>query len=259
MIPLLAPLFQGEWTSYGETLACAPHWPPEAIPVSSLSSDDTVLGDAIRHYAAHLGVTNKDLRATASAWSLEYLWALLPPVAAAASVLQHGFPVRADEVAVSLNETGAPVRIHIRHEGRPLPGTPTATRYDTLLDAHLEPLFNALGRHTRIATKILWANAARYLEVVIDHALALTGNAPAIAADREALLQHATRPDGRPNPLYARQRTSVRIEDGKTVPITLYRQCCLFYRLPGQDYCGSCPLSPEHRQATRQRDESAPR
>ncbi|MCK6394937.1 siderophore-iron reductase FhuF [Diaphorobacter sp. HDW4A] len=247
MILLLAPLFQGEWAAHGETLALASHWPSEGVPISRLVSHDSLLGDAIRRYATHLGVTGNDLRAAASAWSLDYLWALLPPTAAAASVLQHRFPMHADDVALSLNDIGTPVRFHIRHEGHAMPGTPATTRYAPLLEEHLDPLFKAIGRQTRLAQKILWGNAARYLEVILEQALALTNNADHIAADRETLLQQPTHPDGRPNPLYGRKRTAVHVEDGAASTITLHRQCCLFYRVPGQDYCGACPLAPAHR------------
>lgn len=250
MIPLLAPLFQGEWADYGETLACAPQWPTGAISIVQLSNDDVLLGHILRRYATHLGVTGNDLRAAASAWSLDYLWALLPPVAAAASVLQHSFPMHAGDVAVSLNDVGAPIRFHIIHEGHPMPGSPTGARYDALLEKHLEPLFKAISRQTRLAPKILWGNTARYLEAIFDQALELTGHAEHVATDREMLLQKPIRPNGHPNPLYGRQRNSVRIEDGAATTITLHRQCCLFYRLPGQGYCGACPLAPEHRRAT---------
>ncbi|WP_242702398.1 (2Fe-2S)-binding protein [Achromobacter sp. SD115] len=59
------------------------------------------------------------------------------------------------------------------------------------------------------------------------------------------------RPDGSPNPLFGRRRTSLRVENGAAAPIHLHRQCCLFYRLPGQSYCDACPLEPEHRSATK--------
>lgn len=249
MIPLLAPLFPGEWSVHGETLDYATRWPDAAIPVSRLINDDPLLGDTIRRYATYLGVTGSDLRAAASAWSLSYLWALLPAVTAAASVLQHQFPMHADEVALSLNDAGAPIRFHITREGRALPGTPPTTRYGPLLEAHLDPLFKAISRQTRLPQKILWGNAARYLEAILDQALALTGNAEHIATDRETLLQHPTRPDGHPNLLHGRQRRSIHVENGVTTTVTLYRQCCLLYRLPGQGYCGACPLAPEHRQA----------
>jgi len=250
MIPLLAPLFQGEWAAYGETLDCASRWPAGAVPVSRLASDDALLGNAIRRYATHLGVTGNDLRAAASAWSLDYLWALLLPVAASASVLQHRLPMHADDVAVSLGDTGAPIRFHIVHEGHPMPGSPTGARYDTLLEDHLGPLFTAINRQTHLAPKILWGNTARYLEAILDQALELTGNAEHVATDRTTLLQQPAHPGGHPNLLYGRQRASARIENGVAATITLHRQCCLFYRLPGQGYCGACPLAPEHRRAT---------
>lgn len=255
MIPLLSPLFQGDWAAYAETLHCAAEWPAGAVPVARLLRSDPLLDTTIRRYAAHLNVSGHDLRAAASAWSLDYLWALLPATAAAASVLQHVFPMRAEDVALSLNSFGAPVRFHIRHAGRPAPASPPAFRYGPLLDAHLDPLFQAISRQTRLAQKVLWGNTARYLEAVLDQALALTGNAEHVALDKKTLLQLPARPDGTPNPLFGRQRTFVRTKDGATAPLLLHRQCCLFYRLPEQGYCGACPLAPEHQAGTKPPDQ----
>ena len=246
MIPLLSPLFQGDWAAYAETLHCAAEWPAGAVPVARLLGSEPLLDATMRRYAAHLNVSGDDLRAAASAWSLAYLWALLPATAAAASLLHHVFPMRAEDVALSMNEFGAPICFHIRHEGRPAPASPPAVRYALLLDAHLDPLFKALGRQTRITQKILWGNAARYLEAILDQALALTGTAEQIVLDKQILLQRPLRPDGTPNPLFGRQRMSARTADGATAPLLLHRQCCLLHRLPGQSYCGACPLAPEH-------------
>jgi ferric iron reductase protein FhuF len=254
VIPLLAPLFQGEWAAYGETLACAPQPPADAVPVAALLHDAALLDGVLRRHARHLGVQGSDLRAVASAWSLEYLWALLPPVVAAASVLQHGFPVRAEDTAVSLDEDGEPVRFHIAGEGRALPGTSTAARFDGLLWQHLEPLFDAVSRQSRLPRKVLWGNAARYLELILDEALHLTGHAGPVAADSAALLHSAAWPDGRANPLHARLRKVVRIADGAAAPPRLHRQCCLSYLLPGQDYCEACPLDRDRGGAVRHDD-----
>lgn len=247
MIPLLFPLFQGDWATYAETLHCADPWPAGAMPVARLLDRGPLLGDTIRRYAEHLSVPGDDLRAAASAWSLEYLWALLPATAAAASILQHIFPMQAEDVALSLNDFGAPISFHIRHEGRPAPAAAPAVRYGPLLEAHLGPLFKAVSRQTRLAEKILWGNTARYLEAILDRALALTGNAKSVALDKQILLHLPVRPDGTPNPLFSRQRTSTCIRNGATTPILLHRQCCLFYRLPGNGHCDACPLAPEHR------------
>jgi ferric iron reductase protein FhuF len=247
MIPVLEPLLRGEWAAYGDTLDCASHLPSSAIPVSRFLSDDALLGDAIRRYAIHLGVTGDDLRAAASAWSRVYLWALLPATAAAASVLQHRFPVRANEIAMSLNSVGEPICFHILHQGRPMPNASPAERYGPLLEENLAPLFEAVGKQTRLTQKVLWGNAARCLEAVLHQALALTGDADHVAEDIAALLRQPTRMDGRSNPLCARRRMSHRVENGVATAISLHRECCLFYRLPGQGYCGACPLALEHR------------
>lgn len=89
MIPLLSPLFHGDWAAYAEALHCAPEWPAGAVPVTRLLGRDPLFGDTIRRYAAHLNVSGNDLRAAASAWSLDYLWALLPATAAAANFSTH--------------------------------------------------------------------------------------------------------------------------------------------------------------------------
>lgn len=255
-MPLLSPLFRGEWATYGEALVCSAHGPAGALQVSRLIRDEPLLADLIRQHARHLGIKGDDLRAAASAWSMDYLSALLPPVAAAASVLQHVFPMRAEHVAVELNDAGTPTRFHIAQVGASMAGEPMAVRYGPLLWHHLEPLFAAITRQTRLPEKILWANAARYVQIILDQALALTGNAPHVAADHRALLNEPRWPDGRPNPLYARQRETRRIEDGAPVTIRLHRQCCLYYRLPGHSFCGACPLDPLHRTPHRPGDEA---
>lgn len=255
MIPLLAPLFKNEWTAYGEAIACAPEWPQGAIPVAQLlQDDDSTLADAIRCHATHLGVVG-DLRAVASAWSLEYLGALLRPAAAAASVLQHRFPLRAADLAVTLNGIGTPARFHIRHLGLAMPASAPLARYAPLLDEHIAPLFSAIQRHTRLPQRILWGNAARQLDAILGQALALTVHAAHVAMDREQLLQEPTWDDGRANPLYFRQRTApsagaeieIEAEADVSAGIKLHRQCCLLYRLPAESWCGACPLAPHHR------------
>jgi ferric iron reductase protein FhuF len=256
VIPILAPLFQGDWAAYGETLACAPRPPADAVPVTALLHDAALLDGVLRRHARHLGVpgNDNDLRAVASAWSLEYLWALLPPVVAAASVLQHGFPVRAEDMAVSLDEDGEPVRFHIAGEGHALPGRSTAARFDGLLWQHLEPLFAAVSRQARLPLKVLWGNTARYLELILGEALQLTGHAGHVAADSEALLHCAAWPDGRANPLHARLRKVIRMADGAAAPPRLHRQCCLSYLLPGQGHCQACPLDRDRSGAMRHDD-----
>lgn len=243
MIPLLRPLFTGEWTALGEALVCAAEPPPDALHVARLVDDAALLDEVLRRHARHLGVDGRDLRAVASNWSLAWLDVLLPPAVAAASVLQHVFPTQADALWVRLDEAGRPLSFHIRDEGRPCPGAGTAQRYAALIDAHLAPLFSQLACHARLAPKILWGNLARRLDGLFDLALQLTGGAPHVAQDRDRLLHAPEGPDGRTNPMCQPQRRVIRLHPQP--PLTLHRQCCLCYLLPGQDYCGACPLAPQ--------------
>ncbi|MGQ3054632.1 MAG: siderophore-iron reductase FhuF [Roseateles sp.] len=254
MIAMLEPLFQGELAPHGEALQCAPQPPAGAVRVADLVQSPELLGRVLRLHASHLGVEGEDLRAVASAWSLDYLGMLLPPVAAAASVLQHGFPAAAEQVWVRLDPNARPVSFHIRELGRPQRGMTTAERYSALLRHHLEPLFSALSYLSGLPAKILWSNTARNLEPVLDQALALTGGSPPIADDRRHLLHDSDWPAGSAatgaawtNPLPGPQR-EVRVQfDGHDRTMRLHRQCCLFHLLPREGYCGACPLSPAHR------------
>jgi len=246
MIPLLAPIFQGEWAAYGEALACAPQAPAGAVRVADLIADPALLAGLLQAHARHLRVRKPDLRPVASAWSMYYLNALLPPVAAAASLLQHVFPMAPAQVWLSLADGAVPQRFHIPHEGQAREGADTAARYAVLLHEHLAPLFAQLTRLTRIAPKILWGNVARYLEPVLEQGLALSGHAPHIAQDLAHLL-HQPRWGGDDNPMFTVPRKVVRIQSGLPDPLTLHRQCCLYYLLPEEGYCGACPLAPEFR------------
>lgn len=248
MIPLLAPIFRGEWAAYGEALACAPQPPAGAVRLSELIADDHLLAGLLQQHARHLRVRRPDLRPVASAWSMYYLNALLPPVAAAASLLQHVFPMAPAQVWLVLGEGAVPQRFHITHEGGALPDAATSERYAVLLRDHLAPLFEQLTRLTRVAPKILWGNAARYLEPVLEQALALGGHMPAVAADLNHLL-HQPRWAGRDNPMFGVRRQVARLHAGVPAPLVLHRQCCLYYLLPDEGYCDACPLSPEFRKA----------
>lgn len=245
MIPLLAPLFPGELAVHGEKLQYTDTLPAGAVRVADLVRSPALLADVLRRNARYRGADGTDgadLRAVASAWSLEYIAMLLPPVMAAASMLQHVFPIAAEHTWVRLDAHGGPLGFHIRHMGRSRHGADTAERYGPLLWQHLAPLFEALCSLTRLAPKILWSNTVRLMEPVFDlaeHALAATGGAPSISLDRQQLLHSAAWSNELgANPLYGRQRIH---------PVKLHRECCLNYLLPYEHHCNACPLAPEHR------------
>lgn len=261
MIALLAPVFQGPLLPLGELLQCTAEPPADAVSVARLAgsqgSEDlpSPLAVTLRLHARHLGATSHDLRPVASAWSLQYLGALLPPLVAAASVLQHAFPAAADAMWVRLDARGMPRAFHIRALGRPMPGTDTAQRYSALVWKHLAPLFEALCRLSGVAPKILWGNAARTLEPILAQAFALTGGSPTLARDTHQLLHNPSWPQdahgpARPNALQGTQReVARRTATGLHQAVRLHRQCCLNHLLPQEGYCGLCPLAPEHRKA----------
>lgn len=114
-------------------------------------------------------------------------------------------------------------------EVRPLPAD-AATLADTVLHAHLEPLTAALHTRHRVATGLLWGNAAS----------ALAG------AARQ--LDLWARTNGRPEAA-ARARTLTtallghpRLAGTGTLTGTAFRRrsCCLYYRVPGGGVCGDC-------------------
>ncbi|MDP9930713.1 siderophore-iron reductase FhuF [Variovorax paradoxus] len=239
MISLLEPLFQGELAAHGEKLQCADTVPADAVRVAELARSPALLADVLQRNARYRGVSGADWRPVASAWSLEYIAMLLPPVMAAASMLRHVFPIAAEHTWVRLDAHGGPVGFHIRHPGQSQHGADAAERYEPLLWQHLAPLFAALCDLTRLAPKILWSNTVRLMEPVFDVALAATDCAPSIAHDRQLLLHTATWPrDLRANPLHGRLRNA---------PVKLHRECCLNYLLPHEHHCNACPLAPEHR------------
>ncbi|SEL61639.1 ferric iron reductase protein FhuF [Roseateles sp. YR242] len=250
MIPMLEPIFQGEWAPYGETLQCAPQWPASALRLADWLRSPEAMADTLTRYARRWGAGQRDPRAVASAWTLDYLWTLLPPVVAAATVLQHRFPTAASDIALLLDDQGKPLSFHITAEGATLPGSSTAERYHALLHGHLQPLFSALHHHTRVAEKILWSNAARYLGDILEEAEEhLPGPPPLLQQDREHLLERGGWPLTQCNPMQALPRRTAQGGHGREMP--LHSHCCLYYLLPEQPYCGACPLAPQHRATLR--------
>lgn len=249
MIELLKPIFRGgPWASYAEGLMCAEIAAPDEILLAELLDSSNAVTELLARQARLFG-TN-DLRPIASAWMLKYTALLLPPVAAAATVLQHAFPVKQDEVRLKLDKHGTPLAVLILHLGRRAVGEDTPSRYTTLLDEHLAPLINSLSIASRLPTKILWGSVSRRLDALLEQAKAVAptlDSATRITADREYLLQQAVWPDGRRNPLFGPRKSVLQKSPEGQKHILLHRQCCLYYRLPGEDYCRACPLSPEFR------------
>lgn len=249
MIELLKPIFKGSLAPYGEGLICNDTPLPGTIHLAEWFDSENGV-DALLSRQAHILGTS-DLRPVASAWILKYTALLLPPVAAAATLLKHVFPVGTREVAVDLDNTGAPQAIVISHLGSVAIGQDTSSRYAPLIDAHLTPLITHFSAASKLPAKILWGNVARRLDAIMDQAMNMAPSedlAADIETDRDYLLRQRVWPHGRRNPLFGRQKTALReLPDGQQTSILLHRQCCLQHLVPGKDYCGACPLSPRFR------------
>ncbi|MFJ4466428.1 (2Fe-2S)-binding protein [Streptomyces sp. NPDC089424] len=125
-------------------------------------------------------------------------------------------------------DAGAPDDLWLT-EVRPLPGD-TATLVDVVLHGHLEPLAAALRVRHRLATGLLWGNAAS----------ALAGAAREL--DRWARAHGRTDTGARTRSLTAGLFAHPLLRGTGTLTGGAFRRrsCCLYYRVPGGGVCGDC-------------------
>ncbi len=254
LIPILAPLFQGEWSHHGQGVSCPPHPPPppggSRHALSMWTSQHGMLLETLTLHARHMGERTQDLRAATSMWSLDYLWLLLPPATAGAILLRHGLPLDPSSCHLDIDVRGAPVQLQMPNSGRALQGDASIQAHlEFLTRQHLSPLFSALHSCAGLPIKILWGNAARIfsdiLKAMVDTASA-HGDATTlsdVARHGHALLTAPVWPDLAPNPLWEHGGRPDSFE-AIQAPSSLYAQCCLRHRLAGQVHCSKCPLEP---------------
>lgn len=143
------------------------------------------------------------------------------------------------DVGVALSAEGKPLGLHLPHDGSSLPPCSPFERFSSLIQGHLEPAIEVMARVSKASPRVFWSNAGNLFEFATTQ----TERHPLATADcsapARAILESRLRPDGRRNPLFA----PVYYKDvGASEPQRLRRICCIRYRLPGVDYCGSCPL-----------------
>lgn len=240
MIPALAPLYTGPFASYRDVLVTAVD-PRPAVAVSRLLEPECLEPVLQRFSPQHAG---QDRRALASQWSKYYLVKLIPPVVAAALVLNRRLPVRLDEVQVVLNPQGLPEAFKLAGEGETFGRCPQDPfeRFSHLLDTHLQPFVQRLAGQVKLSPKVLWSNAGNYFEWFLGEMA--RANLPAhLLADGRALLGAEYRPDGSRNPLYAPIRyLDVPCEVRAEGRWRQRRVCCVRYRLDTLAHCDNCPL-----------------
>lgn len=113
-------------------------------------------------------------------------------------------------------------------------------RYQSLLDAHLQPLIAQWAAQTQMSVRVLWGNVGNLIEQVLSWAESQADWQDQVHADRQWLFEQALWSTQR-NPL----RQSVRYLNLERPPLPnpmrLRRTCCLRDQLPDEPWCRSCP------------------
>lgn len=236
-IPALAPLFIGDFEHYREVLVLRGDDGRAGIPGRDLITPKGVawLLDQYRHFQP-----GDDRRALLSQWSRFYFVKLIVPVVAANLVLGRELPVALDRIEVIIGDDGLPEAFRLPDDGAPFTQAPDNPfeRFRELVDHHLEPLINGWNREVKLSRKVLWNNAANYLEWLIG-AMGGLGLPEAMLADGRELVETEQRSDGGRNHLANPVRY---IERGEGLqPMRQRRQCCIRYRLPDLALCENCP------------------
>lgn len=234
MIEALAPLFAGPFASYRDTLVLRDD-PRPSVPLTELLSPEGLPALLAGFAAEHAG---GDRRALVSQWSKYYFVRLIPPVVAAALVLNRRLPLGIEQLQVVLDAQYMPQAFKLQDAGELFAPTEPFARFAHLQDDNLLPFIQALTGQVKIAPKVLWSNAGNYFEWLLTE-LAKVVPGP-LLADGFALLQSAKRPDGTRNPLYQPVRY-VELE-GAAMPWRQRRVCCIRYLLPDLELCENCPL-----------------
>jgi len=243
VIPLLAPIFRGEWARYGETLLHTVASPGD-LNLADLVGQEALREQLLKTYGNAIGCD--DRQASASLLMLHYFEMLFPPAVAALTLLRHVFPLTLDRSWLRLDAKGMLTAIVIADLGSArLDGSPHEL-YSQLVWGHLEPLILAFAKSGRLAPSVLWSHVSRRMEPIFDTFVAQGAQAQA-ARDFDALLRQQAWAGKTKNLLYRPVRTAERMIAGQKHTIKLHSHCCLYYRVPPHNYCTACPLDTGRR------------
>ena len=229
-LPILAPLFQGEFKQYANIFRF-PAGNNTSLPASVLLDP--------RFVKEQLALFRPDcdeslFTEVLSEWSKYYFIRILAPVIAASVLLGHALPVRLSELELIFGKDGTVHGFVVKEQGTPITTTGVA-RYESLIEDNLKPLIESWSLHFSVPIKILWVNAARYINW-INVQLEQAGMDVEICNTVKLLLDHRYINDN-VNPLFGCYR-SKRIAN-KLVQVR--RNCCLRYRLQATELCDDCP------------------
>ncbi|MET3601004.1 siderophore-iron reductase FhuF [Martelella mangrovi] len=211
---------------------------PDARPAETATEllEEKRLSAALARHGNHHGLAPDAF--LLSLWSQKYLAVVIIPYIALSLLAGRPLRIGMDEAAFVLDETGEPVAL------RPPEGKLTFTEgqagdiVPTLYSVHLEPAIARLKQASRLSEKALWGNAAHYLEWAIRQMERHPAVDRQAAADALAFLSRQRLEHDKPNPL--KDAIHYIEEAGRTV--RRRKVCCLRYRVPGVEGCGTlCP------------------
>ena len=199
------------------------------VPFEALGPGTTLAARLALFRQAHPG---EDGRALAALWTQWYLATALPPLVAAAVLLEAAPALEPRRTAMLFDRRGRPVGLRIGgHVGRVAAGA----GLEHLARRHAGPLLEAVAEVSGLSPRVPWSNAAAVIAWTLEE-LAATSPARRLLPARRALTSSRW-PDGTRNPLAA---TRAGVAPGG---VGRRRTCCLRYRLRGFDYCADCPVT----------------
>ncbi|WP_373376867.1 siderophore-iron reductase FhuF [Cupriavidus nantongensis] len=244
MIPLLAPFFAGPLRPFGERLSIAAQSSQPSLNAAALDRGwaDTCLVKS----AQALGCD--DRRALAAAWFRDYTLAVLPGALVAATLHRRSLPFDHPALGWQVAADGRLASVALPDDGTPATGT-LPRLLSPLLGRHLPQVVAAFAAAARVSPRLLWCTGGVAAAGV---ARQLAAHPALVAAQRAEVLAwsgHAVSADGFGNPFHGAFRPEA--EPGLPGVTAVRRICCLNHRLPGEGYCGTCPLVADARARAR--------
>lgn len=178
-----------------------------------------------------------DERALVSLWSRWYFVKLIPPVLFCGLLTGRSLPLDPAETGVLLGANGLPQAIALPHAGEVVAEADPLRRFAPLVRQHVAAVVERLAAEARLAPRILWNNAAVYADWALRRLIEDGRVLPAATGQMLALVEAPRWPDGTPNPFHA----PVHHLSGPQDVNAWRRQCCLKFRLPGEEVCRTCP------------------
>ncbi|WP_232346700.1 siderophore-iron reductase FhuF [Cupriavidus taiwanensis] len=240
MIPILAPFFTGPLRPFAERLALGAQ---SALPPVSAAALDRSWADAcLARLAQALGCD--DRRALAAAWFRDYTLAVLPGALVAAALHRRSLPFDDPALEWKGAADGRLASLVLPDDGAPETGT-LPRLLSPLLGQHLPQVVAAFAAAARVSPRLLWCTGGVAASGVARQLAAHPALAAAQRAEVLAWNGNAMSADGFANPFHGAFRPGAAPGLPGVAPVR--RVCCLNHRLPGEGYCGTCPLVADGR------------